>query len=1027
MISVASAMSFGSISAQPADSLLIQITQLRAKGEYQAALDLAHLYHDHVLADTTAYPWEAHDAHRTVLTLEHIGGHPPLHRKHTLADSLAQEVQNMVAAGYLFKAVDLAEDELVARQACFGNQHVETAGSMARTATLVSQRGEFDRAENLLLEAIRITRMELGRSHPAVGQQIRMLGNLYSHMGDYARSEARIREALALFRKLFGEKHVEIAACLRDLAVIFFHRDQLTEAELLLQRSMAMYEFLAGPLYPGRSTHLADLGLIREHQHDYADAEALFRQALDVARTEYGPEHPTVANHIEILANLLLVASGDHAATEQLLRQAMDIRRKFYGEGYPGEWNTLLRLAQVVDRFGNLDQARMLLQEALQGSRQQMGEDHPSVARCYVTMGGQYERQGHYNQAIEYYEKALSIDKKATGSDFYIISRYIDIADCHYARGDMATAEAVLTEAATIYENGRLEAGLGYHRIGHKSPYPRLVPLRLALGDEDGAWIAAERCLGRALADLLLISDQRYLAPEEVDQEHALAASLNQLETEMAALKRAVRTNPGEVSDSLLNDIHTRLLQARSAWLDFQRAMAAVHPVAEGQAFSLKRIQDSIPEKTVLVGWTSARMGLPRAHDIYWGYIIRKEGPVSWAPLAIGQSDQDARHMKQCANEFRQSLQTNAAWPTRVTNLEMITHQARQLWDLWLAPLECHLDGITDLIVLPTGPMLGVPIEALVDSNGTLLTDRYSIAYAPSATVYTWLQERRVGRKPSAALHGLLVGDPPFSDDQLTAMQASATPDAAPSYIGAMMAGELPSSRELRSFVRGDAEIDLRLPRLPRTRDEVDLIAHILPRATLLLGQEASEERLLKLAATGQLLDFNIIHIATHAFVDHEFPEQSAMALSQIGLRDPFEALRTGDRILDGFVTAREVVDLYEFDADLVTLSACQTALGMETGEGYVGLANAFMQAGANNVLVSLWKVDDEATALLMTRFYRNLTGMAEPDAASDPIDKATALREAKRWVRHYVDSSGSRPFQHPVYWSGFILLGSAN
>jgi CHAT domain-containing protein len=209
---------------------------------------------------------------------------------------------------------------------------------------------------------------------------------------------------------------------------------------------------------------------------------------------------------------------------------------------------------------------------------------------------------------------------------------------------------------------------------------------------------------------------------------------------------------------------------------------------------------------------------------------------------------------------------------------------------------------------------------------------------------------------------------------------------------------------------------------------EIEKVAAVVPESTILLGTEASEEELSVLAESGTLREFDIIHVATHALVDDEWPEQSALVLSRVGLPDPVEAIIAGTPVYDGLISMKEVLRGWELDAGLVTLSGCHTGLGREVeGEGYVGLAHAFFQAGARSLLVSLWRVDDEATALIMSRFYENLMGAYEEDRGGgigEPFSKAEALREAKRWLRTYTDEDGNLPFQHPAYWSGFILIG---
>ncbi len=161
--------------------------------------------------------------------------------------------------------------------------------------------------------------------------------------------------------------------------------------------------------------------------------------------------------------------------------------------------------------------------------------------------------------------------------------------------------------------------------------------------------------------------------------------------------------------------------------------------------------------------------------------------------------------------------------------------------------------------------------------------------------------------------------------------------------------------------------------------------------------------------------------------------------------------------MLDGYLTAAEVLEYWKLDAELVTLSACESALGSEgSGDGSLGFAQAFLKAGSRAVCLSLWKVDDAATALLMDRFYRNLLGKRE--GLNAPVPKAEALAEAKTWLRNVTaleatDRLGTitqsvprgtgetalrvksqpaegakaketKPFAHPRHWAAFILIG---
>jgi CHAT domain-containing protein len=216
---------------------------------------------------------------------------------------------------------------------------------------------------------------------------------------------------------------------------------------------------------------------------------------------------------------------------------------------------------------------------------------------------------------------------------------------------------------------------------------------------------------------------------------------------------------------------------------------------------------------------------------------------------------------------------------------------------------------------------------------------------------------------------------------------------------------------------------------------------------TLLQGSGASEQELDVLVAKDQLARYRYLHLATHGVADNRRALQSALILAQDRLPDPVEQSLAGKPVYDGRLT--QILRTWNLDADLVTLSACESALGKQGGgEGYLGFAQALFLAGARSVVLSLWKVDDTATALLMTRFYQNLLG-ARQDLPK-PLAKAQALQEAKNWLRHLTaqeveqrltelprgtvverrsasSPAPARPYEHAYYWAAFILMGDPN
>ena len=191
-----------------------------------------------------------------------------------------------------------------------------------------------------------------------------------------------------------------------------------------------------------------------------------------------------------------------------------------------------------------------------------------------------------------------------------------------------------------------------------------------------------------------------------------------------------------------------------------------------------------------------------------------------------------------------------------------------------------------------------------------------------------------------------------------------------------------------------------RLEPLPLSRGEVETIASLYaPRSAAYLGGDATESR-----ARSVGRDVSLIHYACHAIVDERFPLDSALVFTIPEKPQPDQD--------NGLLQGWEILEKMRIDADLVTLSACESGLGREAGgEGLVGLTRAFMYAGAGHVMASLWNVDDAATAELMKRFYAEMLGPRH-------LSPAAALRAAQRGMRD------TERWHAPFYWSSFVVQG---
>jgi hypothetical protein len=281
--------------------------------------------------------------------------------------------------------------------------------------------------------------------------------------------------------------------------------------------------------------------------------------------------------------------------------------------------------------------------------------------------------------------------------------------------------------------------------------------------------------------------------------------------------------------------------------------------------------------------------------------------------------------------------------------------------------------GIKKIIIVPDGFLYYLPFEALMKQEASVRTGRtqqeqasryliekYEFSYAPSASALVRLLERRKSGQRTMELLAVAVPKPP----------------------------------EPISLVSGLASD---IPALKYTRREIKTISRFFEgnKRKVLVGPEAEEGRLKQIG----LADFRIIHFAAHGLFDDDSWGRSGLIL-----------WRNKNSTEDGLFQPRDIYPL-NLSSDLVVLSACQTGKGrLETGEGLIGLASAFLLAGSDSVLVSLWNINDRSTAQFMEYFYSFLT---------ERKSITRALQQAKVAMIHSRND-------HPLYWAAFVLLGDS-
>ena len=1002
--------------------ILNRIETARMSADYVEAARQARALLRLRTVDPDSRPYEIVDAEGLVKTLEFAAALPDsVQRQLSEAEGLITEIKYSHGDGAGTDAAAAAERQLETLRTILGDRYPDVARAMNTLAQFHHDLGNYDRAETLYKQALTIRYDILGSSHPDIAANINDLGLLLFDRGDYEEAKPFYREALAMWHGLGIEESPDLAPCLNNLATVLKAEGDYSAAEPLARRALAMERKLLGEEYPGVAVLMNNLAGLLLDKGDYRGAEDLYREALALYRQGSAADDPNVATILNGIA-VALTSQQDHAGAERVCREALALRQRLYGNEHVRVAMSLHNLATALRNEGKLEEAKGLEMQSLMVRRKLLGDRHPLIAENLYSLGATYVDLRQYDKAESVMREGLSIRPWVQGNqNRRAVMGMHSLGILLRRKGDLAGAETILEQSAATYEVARLRAGTGLERSTFvQSPYNDLACTRLMLGRQDEAWEAAELSLGRTLADLLLVADRRALDSRESEREDSLKAALGALEGELEVFDAQARKDSTGAVSKFVSETRGRLLGVEAEWSQLQREIAQKHSITEGQAFPISRIQASLDETTAIIGWLDVEE--ETSTWISWGYVLRRTGPVRWAridaPAEPSAGSQPVPSPASVGSRYRDALASPDSDSTDCAT------QARALWTARIQPLEGALHGVHELIVIPSGAMVATPIETLLDAEGHHMGDLYSISYAPSATIYTWLHERAVHLETGGTRPVLLVGDPPFTEGQKAQMVNAGGADDGP-HAEAMAP---PSRSVLLSAVRGNREALSFLDRLPYTRTEVAGIAELNPAATVLLGQEATEQALVSMASSGELRKYGTIHLATHALVDDERPECSALILSQVDLPDPLQAAMSGQRIYDGLITAEEILREWRLDADLVTLSGCETGLGKQiSGEGLVGFSHAFIQVGARNLLVSLWPVNDKATSLLITRFYQNSSTAFRDGRRVEEAPRMTkpqALQEAKAWLRSYSDATGRRPYAHPYFWSPFILIG---
>lgn len=847
----------------------------------------------------------------------------------------------------------------------------------------------WSRAAEPRLRALALLRLgvllkNLGRSREAVGHLqsalaspegartlqldlLNQLGLAHLDLGETDLAEELFSQALALAREA-GQGQDE-AAALNNLALV---DETIGETHRAIRRyRQALRLRTEHGLDQERVLTLRNLGDAYGLLDHHAEALALLHEALALAQQSQASDREA-----GILASIgwIHFQRGEPHEAVVWLEQA---RALWVRQGHRnGEAAVLDRLGSARRQDGDFPGALAAFRQSLAISRATGNARDAAVTEANI--GCLYQQWGRADAALAV---LASVRKQFHHGDDPKASAHVEycLARSRYERGELALAldhvERALDIVDELYSTAR-QGGNRYLPISLWQDYADLhFELLMRRWEETHdprdlahAFAAGDLARARNLFELVLESrvGVRSTADETLlARERAIQQQLNSVARTWRTLREGA-PNPERLIalERELGELSLQLEEARAA---IRAADPRYAELTNPHAVPLSDLQQMLGSRTVLLSY---HLGNERSHLL----VVSPSAVSSWplAPKATLEAHALALYH---AVRQRQTL----------AQLEL---SARSLAEL-LLPSAALPEGTEKLLVIAQGLLHYVPFAVLpspltVDAGteSRLLVDDFELSYLPSAAVLKALRERDAGRRP-VPQRLVAFADAVFSanDDRL-GQEDTTTHEA--TVRGPIELARLPEGP---------------LPRLPHTRAEALAIDRLTTSGgnRLFLDFAASKANVL----AAPLARFAIVHFATHALIDERFPELSGLALTRFD---------ENGQAIDGDLHLHEIYRL-RLAADLVVLSGCQTALGRNVrGEGLLGLTHGFLYAGSSRALVSLWSVDDRATAAFMAELYRGLEERREAPVA--------ALRSAQRWMRL------QEGWNAPYFWAPFILQG---
>ena len=819
---------------------------------------------------------------------------------------------------------------------------------------------KFNSAENTFLRSKLIYETNGFTAESGYSKVLANIGLLYHTMGRYSKAEEFDKLAIDIRKKQSGESSVAYASSINNLGVLYKDMGKYTDAEKWLEKAIQLNALNPGKQSPAYAITLNNMAMLFEEMGRFQQAEQLLSDAIRIASAEM-TEKSTNYQRLLINQALLYQEMGSYTKADEIYKKAISIKEKRLGSAHPDYAHLLSLQGELYMLMKRTTEVEALFKKSADIYLKKFGAAHPSYAGVLQNLGNYYRTQDQQPAAYTNLTKALSIRIAALGEN------HPDV---------LQTKEslALLDWQAKKYSS----AATGFQTV--------LDQDMLLINEYFAALSDAEKA---RFWDKMHPHFDHYAA-FVTDAYKELPWLTGQLYTYQLATKALLLNAANKTRQQILNSGDVSLIKDYQEWLDAKERLSRLYSMSKSELNEQRINLDSIEKST-----NAKEKNLSTRSSVFKsGYT---SAPVTWKDVQLVLGTDDAAVELIHITKFDKTKTDTIYYGALVLTKEM---------------------RVPAFVVLKNGNLLEKKyLSYYRNSIKNKLTDVYSYAQ------YWQEIDKNTGLKKSVfvSMDGIYsqlnIGTLRLSDgtyllDKKNIQLISNSKDII------KLKTAVPSTASSTAVLIGNPSFGTSgsIPALPGTKVEIESIKTQLTakgyNVTAYVQNEGSEQNVRNVSNP------KILHIATHGFfITETHGEDKTMGIgSEHSALNPM--LRSGlllanaEAAIDakaeyGVLTAYEVMNLNLDKTEIVVMSACETGLGdVKNGEGVYGLQRAFLVAGADALIMSLWKVNDEATQKLMTSFYKNYLLLN---------DKQKAFKAAQAELKIL--------YKDPYYWGAFVLI----